>query len=217
MDEANGGNICQGDHMTNGFQVVRDFEQALCDYTGAKFCVSTSSCTMAILLAVAYHVQKNPTELHIVDCPKRTYVGVPMAIHHAGAEIAFTDKPWLGEYRLDPLPVWDSARLLTSGMYRHGTMQCLSFHWTKTLGIQQGGAIIHDSPTADKWLRKARFDGRTEGVPADQDDIDMIGWHCYMSPEVAAAGLVRMMHLPKDNEPLPNSNYPDCSQLRAFK
>lgn len=200
--------------MTNGFQVVRDFEQALCDYTGARFAVTTNSCTMAILLAVAWH-----TKVHkmVIDCPKRTYVGVPMAIHHAGNAVQFTDKEWLGEYRLDPLPVWDSARLFTSGMYRTGTMQCLSFHWTKTLGIQQGGAIIHDNSAADKWLRKARFDGRTEGVPAGEDDIDMIGWHAYMSPEIAAAGLVRMMHLPLDNDPLPNSVYPDCSQLRAFK
>lgn len=213
--------------MTNGFQVVRDFEQALCDYTGARFAVTANSCTMAILLACAWHAHKEFEACKRADklmvpilcdvaIPKRTYVGVPMAVKHAGFRIHFTDKEWLGEYRLDPLPVWDSARLLTSGMYRTGTMQCLSFHWTKTLGIQQGGAIIHDSPTADKWLRKARFDGRTEGVPAGEDDIDMIGWHCYMSPEVAAAGLVRMMHLPKDNEPLPNSNYPDCSKLRAF-
>lgn len=37
----------------NPFQVVKDFERALCEYTGAPYAVTTTSCTMALLLAVA--------------------------------------------------------------------------------------------------------------------------------------------------------------------
>ena len=203
----------------NPFEVVRSFERALCDYTGAPYAVTTTSCTMALLLAVACMREKlwggNP--LHKISIPRRTYVSVPMSIIHAGCYPIFRDEDWLGSYQLMPLPIWDCARLFTSGMFVPNTMQCVSFHWSKTLGIQQGGAILHDNPFADEWLRRARFDGRREGVPPKADDFDLIGWHCYMAPETAAAGLMRIGLLPKHNPPLPNDDYPDLSQMRIFR
>lgn len=228
--------------MTGPYQVVKDFEAALCEYTGARYAVTTSSCTMALLLAVAYHLQRRRwlamesdrllelKELQVY-IPRRTYVGVPMSIIHAGARVAFDDRDWEGAYQLIPLPVWDSARWFDWKMYGNnahiympgdmGAMVCVSFHWAKTLGIQQGGAILHDDDTADHWLRMARFDGRLEGVaPAKQAELDqfsVLGWHCYMSPETAAAGLVRLANLPKHNAPIPKDDYPDLSTMRIFK
>ena len=228
----------------NPYQVVKDFERALCEYTGAPYAVTTTSCTMALLLAVAYHWRnmKPPAGMRPeLEIPKRTYVGVPMSIIHAGGRPTFRDEDWLGMYQLKPLQVWDSARWLTGGIYNGatvleshggpvrgtmralpGTMLCVSFHWSKTLGIQQGGAILHDSPEADHWLRQARFDGRREGeTPADQADsltgFNVLGWHCYMSPETAAAGLVRLANLPRNNAPLPNDDYPDLSAMEIFR
>ena len=207
----------------DAFKVVRDFEQALCDYTGAKYAVTTTSCTMAILLACKWHLKgKVGLEGFDVSIPKRTYVGVPMSIIHAGGRPVFRDEQWEGEYELNPLPVWDSARHFSSRMFRPSQMQCVSFHWSKTLGIQQGGAILHDDPEADEWLRRARFDGRKEGVPPKDDHGLIIGHHAYMSPETAAAGIVRLATLPKHNDPLPwgpgtNSDYPDLSTLECFK
>lgn len=239
--------------MSKAFQVVRDFENALCAYTGAPFAVTTNSCTSALMLACAWHFQKRDPEhmkfwwhmrhlesdrsiyLPVVEIPKRTYVSVPMSIIHAGGRPTFRDEDWVGAYQLKPLPVWDSARWFTKDLWHGvatkeattktrekikiliGGMVCVSFHWSKTLGIQQGGAILHDNPEADAWLRKARFDGRTEGVTPKMDKFDMIGWHCYMSPEMAAEGLVRLSFLPKHNPPIPNDDYPDLSQLEIFR
>jgi dTDP-4-amino-4,6-dideoxygalactose transaminase len=152
-----------------------------------------------------------------ISIPKRTYVSVPMSIVHAGCKPMFRDEEWSGAYQLQPLPVWDCARRFTSGMFVPNTMQCVSFHWRKILGIQQGGAVLHDNPFADDWLRRARFDGRREGIPPHMDSFDMIGWHCYLSPEIAAAGLVRLANLPSHNADLPNDNYPDLSQMRIFQ
>ena len=239
--------------MSNPFQVVKDFERALCEYTGAPFAVTTTSCTDAIKLAVAWSIRRDqdPTrainllgsawigdgEGPEIEIPKRTYVGVPMAIIHAGGRPTFRDDNWRGGYQLRPLPVWDSARWFSAGMYRGdfagpfvegnvrytferdcaGQMVCVSFHWSKTLGIQQGGAILHDDPEADRWLRMARFDGRQEGVaPKDQKEW-IVGHHCYMAPETAAAGLVRLRLLPRHNEPLPNDDYPDLSTFEIFR
>ena len=235
--------------MHDPFKVVRDFERAIAEYTGAPYVVSTTSCTAALMLAVEYHIRKahggqsfyewwnadwrngekeGSYPQTYVEIPKRTYKGVADSIIHAGGRPTFRDEKWEGAYRLKPLHVWDSARLFSRGMYgplpkdELGLMLCVSFHWSKTLGIQQGGAILHDDPEADKWLRMARFDGRQEGVhPKDQKEW-IIGHHCYMSPETAAAGLVRLAHLPRHNEPLPwgpgtDSDYPELDKMEIFK
>lgn len=211
------------------FNVVRDFELALAEYTGARDAVAVSSCTMALLLAVAYQLQGRLQTGHAlaarrnIEIPKRTYVGVPMSIVHAGGRPVFRDDEWSGAYQLSPLPVWDAARRMRRGMFHEtargteGAMVCVSFHWTKILGIQQGGAILLDDTEPLKWLRRARFDGRREGVAPKDDSFDMIGWHCYMSPEIAAAGLVRLAALPDLNPDLPNDPYPDLSQAEVFK
>jgi dTDP-4-amino-4,6-dideoxygalactose transaminase len=212
--------------MKNAHQITRDFEAAVAEYTGAKYVVAVNSCTMALLLAVAWHIRHNyfaPEGVRLgVEIPKRTYVGVPMSIIHAGGRTTFRDESWIGAYRLKPLPVWDSARWFTSQLFRvitgkQGGFVCVSFHTAKILGDTQGGAILHDDPEADRWLRRARFDGRAEGVAPKDDHFDMLGWHCYLSPDVSARLLWRMSVLPKHNEPLPNDEYPDLSQHEAFK
>ena len=158
-----------------------------------------------------------------IEIPKHTYIGVPMSIIHAGGRPVFRADSWTGAYQLAPLPVFDSARRFTGGMYVRGQVQCVSFHHTKTLGLAaHGGAILLDDPEADRWLRRARFDGRTEGIPPQHDLFDMLGWHCYMTPATAAEGLMRLSTLPEHNEPLPwgpgtNSDYPDLSTMPIFK
>src|SRR5260221_6715327 len=131
------------------FRVVRDFEQALCDYTGARYAVTTNSCTNALLLCCAY------LKVRDVCIPKFTYVGVPQSIINAGGNVWFDDLPWRGSYSLDLYPIRDSARRFTSGMYRCG-FECVSFHITKILRIDRGGAILHDDHLADRVLTRMR-------------------------------------------------------------
>ena len=196
--------------MFDPYQVVRDFEAAICEYTGAPYCVAVNSCTMALLLAC------ENVRVEEVTIPSRTYVSVPQSIIHAGGWVKFEDYTWQGIYRLAPYGIWDSARRFTSNMYQSKEIMCVSFHASKILGIEQGGAILHDSPIADEWYRRARFDGRTEGV-APKDDKFILGHHCYMSPSVAALGLLKLYSLPKDNADLPNDDYPDLSKIKIFK
>lgn len=226
--------------MSDPFQVVKDFENELCRYTGAPYAVTTTSCTMALLLAVAWHLRSDVmagrgrndwSSLPCIEIPRRTYIGVPYAIIEAGGRPVFRDDDWHGLYDLRPLNIFDSARFFTSDLWfmppqgvgrpvtpNSGYMICTSFHWAKTLGVQQGGCILHDNPEADEWLRRARFDGCKEGVAPKDDTFPLQrAWHAYMSPEVAAAGLVRLSHLPKHNDPLPNDDYADLSQLEVFK
>lgn len=203
--------------MSNPFQVVRDFEAAVCEYTGAPYCVAVNSCTMALLLACKWYYDNFTPDSDPISIPSKTYVGVPMSIIHAGYGVEFRDEDWLGMYKLDPLPVWDSARFFSSDMYVPDQMQCVSFHATKILGDTQGGAILLDNGEANRWLRRMCFDGRTEGVPPNKDTFTEIGYHCYMSPDVAARLLHKLSVLPKHNAPLPNDDYPDLSKFEVFK
>lgn len=210
--------------MTNPYQVVKDFESALCEYTGAPYAVTVTSCTMALLLAVKYcveyytHYRGSP-----VCLPSKTYVSVPMSVVHAGGTPIFMDYEWRGNYQLDPYPVHDSARWFTKGLFDLITNKddykyvCCSFHWTKTLSVGQGGCILHDDHEADEWFRRMRFDGRTEGLAPKNDRFSEIGYHCYMSPRDAAEGLSRLAVLPEHNDPLPNDDYPSLGQLEVFK
>lgn len=196
-------------------QVTRDFEQALCAYTGSKYAVTTTSCTQALLMALAwiYH-DRGPQRILM---PRYSYVGVPASVCNARHTVDFVDDDWEGEYRLHPTNVYDSARRFTSGMFMPGTMQAVSFHATKILSDTQGGAILHDNPYADSWLRRARFDGRTEGVEPKDDDVQYPSWHCYLSPDVSARLIWKLANLPRHNADLPKSTYPDLSTLEAFK
>lgn len=203
--------------MTDPYNVVRDFESALCDYTGSKYAVTTTSCTAALLLAMSYRLRERHDWRLLVNIPARTYISVPMSIIHAGGWPTFRGIEWIGEYELSPFSVWDCARWFRRDMYRSGQMMCLSFHWTKHIAIGQGGAILHDNDEADEWLRRARFDGRKEGVAPKDDTFTMIGHHCYLSPRDAAEGLSRLAVLPENLQPLPNSDYPDLSQLEIFR
>ena len=219
--------------MSSPYQVTKDFEAALCAYTGAKYAVAVNSGTAALLLSVQWQIRdgrvvgedgivykitvtNNVPVYAVVEIPRRTYVSVPCAILQAGARIAWRDEEWEGEYKLKPLPVWDSARRFTSGMYREGQFQCVSFAAAKILGAEQGGAILHDNAEADAWFRRMRFDGRTEGVDPLQDTFDLVGHHCIMIPSVAATLLVRLHHLHKYNADLPHYEYPDLSKHPAF-
>ena len=196
----------------NPYAVTEQFEWELASYVGAPFCVAVSSCTAALHLACEYFNVRNK----VVRIPKFTYVGVAQSIMNAGGIVAFGYRGWEGDYTLDPYPIVDSARLFTSGMYASGEHRCVSFHASKTLGIEMGGAIFTDDVEAYDFYRAARFDGRTPGQCAKHDTFTR-GWHYILPPSIAAAGLLRLNTLPLHNPPLPNSDYPDLSLQRIFQ
>ena len=200
--------------MSSPWQAVDDFEAALCAYTGAPYAVAISSCTAALQLACEVHwPESSYAGLRI---PSRTYISVPSSIIHAGYHVSFEEISWRGAYQIKPLPVWDCALRFTSGMYVAGQYQCVSFAAAKILGIEQGGAILHDNRDADLWFRKMRFDGRTPGKEVVDDDIDVLGHKCPMTPSVAAALTLRLSQLPRHNADQVRE-YPDVSTKAIFR
>ena len=195
----------------HAYRVVEAFEQVLASYTGAPYVIAMDSCTAALHLACQY------LKVGRVEMPRLSYVGVPASILNAGGSVDFRDEDWQGMYQLAPYPIYDAARRFTSDMYVPGTLMCLSFHWTKHLQIGRGGAILCDDPVAAAWLQRAAFDGRKRGTSPNVDKELSRGWHYYMTPNLAAQGLMLMSGMKEHNPDLPRSDYPDLSQLEAFK
>jgi len=205
--------------MNNPFKVVQMFEEEVANYTGAPYAVSVDSCTNALFLSVFYcKLQQGKTEITI---PAKTYLSVPQSILHAGCDVIF-DKTqeandWKGIYQLKPYPIYDAAKRFTSSMYVPGTFMCLSFHIKKHLGLGKGGMILTDNADAVKWFKKARYEGRNE-VNYINDDIDMLGWNMYMTPEIASHGLALMQNFPDHTKDLgENNGYRDLTEFTVFK
>lgn len=195
----------------HAYRVVEAFEHVLASYTGAPFVIAMDSCTAALHLACQY------MRVGEVEMPKLSYVGVPASILNAGGTVKFRDEDWQGAYRLAPYPIIDAARRFTSEMYIPGTLMCLSFHWTKHLAIGRGGAVLCDDPAAAAWLQRAAFDGRARGTSPNVDKELSRGWHYYMTPNLAAQGLMLMSGMREHNPDLARSDYPDLSTMKAFQ
>ena len=198
----------------NPYEVVKMFERAVADYTGAPYAVSVDSCTNALFLSCMYENVKGRK----VVIPKRTYLSVPQSIMHAGGEVVFEDREWQGIYNLGNTKIYDAAKRFTSDMYLPNTHMCLSFHIKKILKISKGGMILTDDKEAVEWLREARYEGRSEGVRYQDDDIKLLGWNMYMTPQQAAHGLALMQNMPKDIADLKEEpGYRDLTEFTLFK
>jgi len=213
----------------NPYKVVQMFEEEVAEYTGAPFAVSVDNCTNALFLCLMYmkKIKKYQTKIDgfiFVDdmevrIPSKTYLSVPMSIIHAGFEPVFDDSMnnWSGIYQLSPYSIYDSAKRLTSNMYILGSFMCLSFHIKKQLSIGKGGMILCDDSDAVKWFKAARYEGRNEKL-YHEDDITMLGWNMYMTPQQAAHGLALMQNYPIDAPDLgENSGYKDLTEFTVFK
>lgn len=199
----------------NPYKIVKMFEEEIALYTGAPYAVSVDSCTNAIFLICKFLNVKE------VTIPSNTYLSVPMSIIQAGGEVVFDKNPdvnhWRGIYQLKPYPIYDSAKRLTSNMYIPGSFMCLSFHIKKQLGIGKGGMILTDNIEVVEWIKKARYEGRSEKF-YKEDNIKTMGWNMYMTPQEAAQGLCLMQNYPDHQADLMEVNgYRDLTEFKLFE
>ena len=203
--------------------INREFECLLCAYTGAPYAVAVDNACNALFLCLRWTENQRTLDFQqIISIPKHTYIGVPYAIRAAGAKpsaIQRTDESGYleGEYKLGSTNIWDSALRFTSGMYRPGQMQCLSFTGPfKHLKLGKGGAILTDNKQAHDWLQRAAFSGRN-ACSYHVDTFDMPeGYNMYMPHTIAAHGVHMMQAFPEHNDDL-CLPYPDWSVHPAFK
>lgn len=204
--------------LHNPFKIVQMFEEEVARYTGAPYAVAVDSCTNALFLSLQYYKSKD-NSIKEIEIPSKTYLSVPQSILQCGYKIQFNEKrnDWTGIYQLDPFPIYDAAKRFTSNMYISETIMCLSFHIKKHLKIGKGGMILTDNIEAVEFLKKARYEGRSEKM-YHEDNIKTIGWNMYMTPQQAAHGLALMQNYPMFVPDLDENNgYRDLREFDLFK
>lgn len=199
---------------------VDQFEKLVCEYTGSDFAVAVDSCTNAIFLSIKCLQYHNAIETDFIECPRKTYISVPMQIIHCGYKIKFIEDDWSGQYQLNPLPVVDSAQQFNKNMYIKEQLICLSFQSKKTISIGRGGMILTDNRKYAEYLKAIRYDGRPTVMYNDMLKLQpTIGYHMYMTPEQAIRGIDQLYNC-KDNNPIGPSAKGfkiDLSTLDCFK
>jgi dTDP-4-amino-4,6-dideoxygalactose transaminase len=186
------------------FKALFDFESALAEYTGAPYAVVTDGCTHSIELCMRYE--------QIKECQftAYTYLSIPMALKQLDIEYTMLDESWTGEYQFKNTRIWDSARRLEPGMYRPGSMQCLSFGWTKPMQLGKVGAILLDDKEAYKKFSRQRSDGRDLNLPWETETELILGYHYCPTLELCARGLELLPTIEPKAQP---GVYPDCRKI----
>jgi dTDP-4-amino-4,6-dideoxygalactose transaminase len=190
------------------FEKIKQFEDALAEFTGAPYAVMTDCCTHAIELCLRYDRVKE-----VVITPY-TYLSIPMTMHKLGIKYYYKEEAWTGEYQFHGTRIWDSARRLEKNMYRPGQIQCLSFGHDKPLHIGRGGAIILDDKAAYDALICMRYDGRDLNIkPWIEQREFRVGYHYKPTPEEASQGIALLEGL-KEYCPAPRQVvYPDLRTI----
>lgn len=176
-----------------GFDKIKQFEEALAEYTGAPYAIMTDCCTHAIEMCLRHDQVKS------CEFTPYTYLSIPMTMHKLGIEYKYFDhvwQRWVGEYPFIGTRIWDSARRLEKGMYRAGAIQCLSFGHGKPLHLGRGGAILLDDKAAYDAMILQRYDGRDLNIsPWVEQQEFRVGYHYKPTPEEATQGLALLQGL----------------------
>jgi dTDP-4-amino-4,6-dideoxygalactose transaminase len=190
------------------FEKIKQFEDALAEFTGAPYAIMTDCCTHAIELCLRHDRVRE-----VVMTPW-TYLSIPMTMHKLGIKYYYKEEEWTGEYRFHGTRIWDSARRLEQNMYRAGTMQCLSFGHDKPLHIGRGGAILLDDRAAYDAIICMRYDGRDLNIkPWVEQREFRVGYHYKPTPEEAVQGIALLEGL-KEYCPTPRHvDYPDLRTI----
>ena len=194
------------------FKVVTEFENEVKEFFGAPHAVAVDCCTHGIELCLR---QQNIKKLVV---PKRTYLSVPFRAHKLGIELEWEDRDWQDYYHVSDSNIIDAAVLWKRNSYIPGTCMCISFQFQKHLSLGRGGMILVDTRRRAEELKKMSYDGRLPDVPWREQNIQTVGYHYYMNPEIAQIGLDKLSTAietkPKD---WTITEWPDLTKMEIFK
>lgn len=190
---------------------VTEFENIIKQFYNSPYAVATDCCTHAIELCLRL------TKPSVVACPNHTYLSVPMTFEKLNIEWNFNEIKWDDYYHINNTNIIDAAVYWKKNGYIKGSLMCLSFQYKKHLNIGRGGMILLDDEERYLQLLKMRYDGRTDDKPWSEQNIDMIGYHYYMTPENAEIGVNRFNEVSKiDSKKWSYKDYPDLKKMKIF-
>ncbi len=195
------------------FESIKIFENKIAEFFGSPYAVAVDCCTHGIELCLRHQ------NISYIDVPKRTYISVPFLAKKLNIKLKWKDENWQDYYYLtkDFIPIIDAAVLWKKDSYVSGTLMCLSFQFKKHLALGRGGCILTDSKELALELKKMSYDGRHPDIPWREQDIKTMGYHYYMTPEIAELGLKKLPNAIK-NKPIQwtINDWPDVSKMEVF-
>ena len=170
------------------FEIINVFETEISKFFGSRYAIAVDSCTHGIELCLRY------TKETKISVPKRTYLSVPFLAEKIGLEREWRDEEWEDYYTLNysDRRIIDAAVLWRKDSYIPNTFMCISFQYQKHLSLGRGGVILLDNHGDYLNLKKMSYDGRLPNIPWRDQNIDMVGYHYYMTPETAKLGLEKL-------------------------
>jgi len=194
------------------FHLVSDFEQKVSEFFGSQYGVATDSCTHALELCLRYTGYNN------VTVPTQTYISVPMTLMKLGLKWNWKNEEWYNYYHLGNTNIIDAAVLWGENTYIQNTFMCLSFQFKKHLPLGRGGMILLSDKNDYSELKKMSYDGRDLSRPWVEQDIDTIGYHYYMTPEVAKTGIELLNERKKiPGKKWSHTDYPYLPNMSVFQ
>ncbi len=194
------------------FEVVKSFENEIAKFYGSEYAVAVDSCTHSIELCLRYKKVKK------ITLPNRTYLSIAFLSKKLGIELEWEDENWTDYYYLGGTNIIDAAVLWKRESYVPGSLMCLSFQYQKHLSLGRGGMILTDDKTSRDKLKRMSYDGREPDIPWREQNINMVGYHYYMTPETAQLGLDK---LPVAIKTKPRKwvieDWPDLKKMDVFK
>lgn len=191
---------------------VASFEKIIANYYNAPYAIAVDCCTHAIELCLRYQNVRSTTS------PTHTYLSIPMTFMKLNLDWNFIDLYWEDYYYLGNTNIIDAAVYWKQDGYISNTMMCLSFQFKKHLNLGRGGMILLDNINAYNILSKMRYDGRTNNLPWIEQDIDIMGYHYYMTPEIAELGISKFENAVNSRpKKWSYKDYPNLTNMSVFK
>jgi dTDP-4-amino-4,6-dideoxygalactose transaminase len=197
----------------NSFNFIDEFENLIANFFNAPYAVATDCCTHAIELCLRYEKYNN------ILVPEHTYISVPFTMEKLGLKWNWKKNyQWRDYYYLGNTNIIDAAFLWEQNSYIPKTYMCLSFQFRKHLSLGRGGMILLDDKDSYQTLKKMVYDGRTSDKPWGEQNINMIGYHYYMTPETASMGIEKFKEVAfKEPKRYGYLNYPYLPDMEVFK
>jgi len=193
------------------FDVIEKFEKQIADFFGSPYAVAVDCCTHGLELCLRLENSKK------IIVPKHTYLSVPMLANKLNIELQWKDENWQDYYFITD-KIIDAAVLWKKNSYISGTYMCVSFQFKKHLSLGRGGIILLDNKEVAKKLKKMSYDGRIPNIPWGEQNIDSMGFHYYMTPEIAELGIKKLPNAIKETpKQWVLNDWPDLTKMIFFR
>jgi len=203
--------------------LIEQFEEAIANYVGSKFCIAVSNGTMADAVAVAamkavYKISRS------VVVPALTFIAQPNSVLYNGLQVVFVDvkEDWTVDLSyIHPYTYLHSIVFSTDLMGRQGPtnpdiedaceafgsrlggksagtfgkMGTYSFFPSHTISTGEGGAIVTDDPELASLCRSIRAHGSTTTDPMNKFHFTNYGFNARFTSLQSVLGICLMNHV----------------------